>query len=171
MDRLEQLKKCIPDIFSYKTLLYIGANIRHMEMVLKFVKAGYTIHFLEIWPPNAARLEENFIRVIKGDVRTIEKYDIEKKYDVIMWWHGPEHVREEELSSTLNKLIERTNKITVIACPYGKFEQGSVRGNPYERHLSTLYKMSFRILGWKTNAIGEPDKPGSNLLAWHRKED
>lgn len=171
MDRLEQLKKCIPDIFSYKTLLYIGANKGRLEMVLEFIKAGYTIHFLEIWPPNAARLKRNFVNVIEGDVRMIEKYELEKKYDVIMWWHGPEHVKEEEISPTLDKLIKRTKKITVIACPYGKFEQGSVKGNPYERHLSTLYVMSFRILGWKTNAIGEPDELGSNLLAWHRKED
>lgn len=171
MDRLEQLKASIPDIFSYKTLLYIGANTGRLEMILKFIKAGYTIHFLEIWPSNVARLKRNFVNVINGDVRTIEKYDLDKKYDIVMWWHGPEHVKKEEMPLILNKLIEKANKIAIIACPYGKFEQGTVKGNPYERHLSTFYTMSFRVLGWKTNVIGCPDNPGSNLLAWYRKEE
>lgn len=171
MNRLRQLRKCIPDIFAYRTLLYIGANIKRLEMVMKFIKAGYVIHFLEIWPTNAIRLKRNFVNVIEGDVRSIEKLELEEKYDVVMWWHGPEHVKKEEIAPTLEKLIEKAEKIVIIACPYGKYEQGKIRGNPYERHLSTLNSMFFRMLGWKTNVVERvAGKSNSNLLAWHRKE-
>ena len=168
LDRLEQLKRCIPDIFSYKTLLYIGVNARRYEMVLSFLGAGYVIHYLEIWPKNIWGLNEIFKNVYQGDVRHIEAAGVDKKYDVVMWWHGPEHIEQKDLNPTLEKLKKIATKLVVLACPYGIYRQGPVDGNMYEAHLSAYYRRSFDPLDWEMDVIGTANKPGSNLLVWHR---
>ena len=47
-------------------------------------------------------LKKFYENVIQGDVREIDKI-ISKFYDVIVWWHGPEHIEKEKLESTLKK--------------------------------------------------------------------
>jgi len=50
----------IPDLFDYKTLLYIGAHVRKsfpfgMRMIPAFRKTGYSIDILEAFGPNISR--------------------------------------------------------------------------------------------------------------------
>jgi len=164
--RREQLLKAVPDIQSYKSILYIGANVVRQETLDLFRSEQITI--LEVWPPNVADLLELGYKVIQGDVRELAKMDI-GKFDVVIWWHGPEHVEKESLPSILKAIKKIARCVAVVACPWGKYKQSEVRGNPYERHLSCLYPKFFEKLGWKTSVIGEKDVIGSNLLAWIRK--
>jgi len=103
--------------------------------------------------------------LLKGDVRKLDEYFV-NKFDVVMWWHGPEHLQKDELSDALMKCYKTSNIMSVVACPWGVYKQGVVAGNPYERHLSYLYPEFFHELGWNTDTIGTKDCEGSNLLAW-----
>lgn len=169
-NREKQLLKCIPTILDYKTLLYIGARKRMTQMVDLFVAASYTIDILEIWHPNVASLRDlKYIRrVIEGDIRNILKMNF-TNYDIVMWWHGPEHVHWKELGEILKNLELLANELTVIACPWGDNFQGQWKSNIHEEHVSSLYPEIFKGFGWKIDTIGEKDVPESNLLAWRKQ--
>lgn len=181
--RKEQILRCIPDIFEYKTMLYIGAKVKKtfpagMQMVPDFKEAGYKIDVLEAWRPNVRGLlkmnrEKKIYRTIfLGDVRDLDHILVGEDYDVVVWWHGPEHVKKEEIRPTLRKLEHHAKKLLIVACPYGLHEQGEAFGNPYEKHLSTIYPKDFkRRYGWHVDVIGKKDVTMSNLLAWKRTDD
>lgn len=182
-DRLKQLEEKIPDIWNYETLLYIGARVVEktrerwdgMRMIPQFIKAHYGIDILEAWKRNVEELnkfneEKNvFNKIIHGDVRNIRTL-VKQKYDIIMWYHGPEHVEEESVKPTLKYLEFLANYIAIAACPWGHYKQASIAGNYYEIHISHLYPEFFEYIGWQTDTLGEMDVKGSNLLTWRRKK-
>lgn len=168
--RERQLLRCIPTILDYKTLLYIGARKGLTQMLDLFINASYTIDILEIWPENVAGLKDlkGVRNIIEGDVRNVHKMNF-TTYDIVMWWHGPEHVYWQELEKILNNLKKLSNKFVVIACPLGVVPQGGKHENLAERHVSSLYPEIFTGFGWETDTIGEVDVSGSNLLVWSKK--
>lgn len=169
MNRKErQLLNCIPDVLNYKSLLYIGASNYRQETLGSFIERRYDYTILEIWHPNVKWLRKRFKNVIEGDVRNVNDFSL-GFFDIVCWWHGPEHVRENEVTPVLEKLKNMTKKILITACPWGIYEQGASGGNPHEKHLSYLYPEFFEELGWETNAIGKKDVKGSNLIAWQRQ--
>jgi len=163
-----QLLAHVPDVMNYKSLLYIGASACRQETLGLFIKRGYDYTILEIWRPNVEWLRKRFKNVIEGDVRDINGFNL-GNFDIICWWHGPEHLKEDELVPMLDKLENMTKKILITACPWGIYEQGAAEGNPHEIHYSYLYPEFFEKLGWKTSAMGRVDVKGSNLLAWKTK--
>lgn len=169
-NREKQLLRCVPTILDYETLLYIGARKRRMQMVNLFVDASYTMDVLEIWPPNVASLKDlKYIRrVMEGDVRDVLKMNF-TNYDVVMWWHGPEHVHWKELGKILKDLESLADKFTVVACPWGDNFQEIWKSNIHEEHVSSLYPEIFKGFDWEIDTIGERDTPGSNLLAWRKQ--
>lgn len=170
-NREKQLLKYIPDVLDHETLLYIGARRGATQMLNLFVDASYTIDIIEIWPENVCGLKDmkGIRRITQGDVRDISKMNF-ALYDVVMWWHGPEHVHWRELEKTLNDLKELSKKITIVACPLGVCKQGGKRDNIHERHLISLYPEIFEGFGWKTNTLIEKTAQRSNLLAWSKNE-
>ena len=127
--RIKQLKDSIPDIWSYRTVLYVGARTGRIDFGRQFRRNGYEIDILDIFEPNVA-----FLRtipwtneVIHGDVREVDDI-IDTTYDVVFWWHGPEHIERYELESTLLKLENVASNLVVCACPWGIFEQGNFMG-------------------------------------------
>ena len=160
-----QMLRCIPDVLNYESLLYIGASDKRQQMLELFIRNNYAYAILEIWQPNVKYLESRFKDVIEGDIRNIDKLGL-GPFDIVMWWHGPEHVRENEIAPIFDKLKLITKRILIIACPWGIYEQDAVDGNPYEEHLSCLYPEFFERLGWQVDAIGEKDTLNNNLLAW-----
>ena len=169
-NREKQLLRCIPTILNYKTLLYIGAKKRMIQMLQLFVDTSYAIDIIEIWSANVTKLKDlnGIRRIIQGDVRNITQMEL-PCYDVVMWWHGPEHVYEKELYDVLRNLETLATKLVVVASPWGESKQGGKRGNLSERHVTSLYSMTFKDLGWNTDMIGNignKDRTVSNLLAW-----
>lgn len=169
--RKKQLERNIPDIWKYKTVLYIGARKYRRDFTNQFKQNEYKIDILEIFDKNIQSLKKlKFInKLIKGDVREIDKL-VNNKYDVVFWWHGPEHIQKRELKPTLNKLKKLTNHVLVCGCPYGKYEQGAVYGNPWEKHLSYLEPRDFKKSSFKVEVLGKKDSLGSNILAWWRRQ-
>ena len=164
--REKQLLEAIPEITNFKTVLYIGANKVRAQMLNLFKKENVII--LEVWPQNAEDMRQEGYNVIEADVRDLPSLDI-GKFDAVIWWHGPEHVEEKKLPAILKAMEQKAKKAAIVACPWGRYEQGAVRGNPYEIHRSHLYPEFFIKLGWSVSTIGKKDRRGSNLLAWKRK--
>ena len=158
---MHDIRPYLPQLFDEPgTMLYIGARFDAHSWLDIFVTAGHDVTILEIWKPNVKKLID--YDVILGDVRTTEL----NNYDYVIWWHGPEHIKQDELKSTLDKLEQITNKILAVACPYGLYPQGCHNGNPYETHLSTIYPETLIDLGFEIATDGERDTEGSEIVAW-----
>ena len=177
--RLRQIQRCIPDLFGFKSVLYIGANMTRMQFVPVFVGADMMIDVVEIHTPNVRELESFnertriagrkwFRNIINADVRDIWKLDELLSYDVVFWWHGPEHVPLEDFEKTMRLLERFAIKIIVAGCPWGIYHQPAVRDNPHEIHVSHLTPREFINIGYTTNTIGRKNVRGSNILAWKR---
>ena len=102
--------------------------------------------------------------VIQGDVRSLEDFS-ENQFDYAFWWHGPEHIKEEELPEALKGLEKITKKAVILGAPWGVYPQHHLHGNPHEEHEASLYEHHFVDLGYEVEAIGVIDKIGSNLTA------
>jgi hypothetical protein len=167
--REKQLMRQIPGALKYKTLLYIGANAKRMQMLKLFIKQKYRIDIIEIWPENIAGLKawnqkkKNVKKFYCADIR---KFIPASKYDVIMWWHGPEHVRIEELRDILAHLEWSARHLVILASPWGDVAQEIDSKNPFEEHLAALYPKTWSGFGYKSHAIGKENIAFSNLLAW-----
>lgn len=168
-DRKESLKRLIPELFNYKSILYIGAKGERFEFGKEFRDNNCEVSVLEIFPPNVQFLKSVswLEEVIQGDVRMFET---DKKYDVVFWWHGPEHIHIEELPVTLNKLKEITERVIVIGCPWGIYEQGEIKGNLNEIHVSHLGYQFFEEQDFEVECLGEENVEGSNITAIWRKQ-
>jgi len=161
----------IPKVYDYDTLLYIGASPNRFELIDKFFYAGYEIDVLEIFEPNVKALEvmnrrwKIFKNIMLGDVREVEQI-LKHQYDVIVFWHGPEHLGLLDFKPTLRKLEDFALRLLICGCPWGDYPQGPVKGNEHEKHLSSLFPEDFQKLGYKTSTLRNRPGRGSNLLAW-----
>jgi len=175
--RVRQLMRCIPDVLNYGTLLYLGASRKRMQLVELFDGAGYEITILEIWKENVEYLEQNTpcppgnrrpVRVIQGDVREIGGSELARdRFDIVMWWHGPEHIPFRDRTKTLRKLECMANEFIIIGCPPGDYPQEKARENPHEKHhekilVEFFYDPDLMSPGWKA------DISSNNLLAWRK---
>jgi len=161
-------------------MLYIGANVNKtfpagMQMVPDFKEVDYEIDVLEAWRLNVRSLikmnkkKEIYRAILLGDARHSGHILSGRYYDVVMWWHGPEHVGPDEIRPTIKKLERHARKLIIVACPFGRHKQGIAFGNPFEKHLSTIYPGDFkRCHDWHVDTIGKRDVTMSNLLAWKR---
>jgi|GEM_PF-1130257 len=160
----ESLLKIAPDVFKYKSVLYIGASIERSLFLEEFIKANYQITILEIFEKNVDfyKNQKNIKEVLQGDVIN---YDFKEKFDVVFWWHGPEHIDANCLSETVKKLESIANNIVVMGCPYGRHEHGEIYGNIYEKHLSSYNEGYFEDLGYTVDYFGRRDIVCSNICA------
>jgi hypothetical protein len=173
-EREKQVIKNLPELFStkYHSVLYIGANQKRQHFVNLFEKVPYKkIVILEVFKDNYEFLKTKFgdrvpnpFNIINGDVKNIDKI-LENAFDIVFFWHGIEHLEQTEIESTLKKL-EKMAKVVILGVPYGKYDQGPEYGNPFEEHLSTIYPPYLENLGYNVDTLGEPDKEGSNIMAW-----
>lgn len=172
MTEAEFLKGFVPDVFSYESVLYIGASPGRQILAKEFRDHGAHLDLVEVWPPNLEALSKThtaiFDNFILGDVRRLGEV-IKKEYDVVCWWHGPEHVTKEEFESTVQSLRQYVKHLVVIACPYGNYPQGMKDGNLFETHYLALTPEDFHRLGWYAISFGVKDDPWSWVMAWYRQ--
>lgn len=174
-EREKCVRRCIPDLFSgmYQSVLYVGANQKRQHFLNFFEESNYKrIVILEAFEENYKFLKKKFetkkpslYQVILGKVEEIEKFSLDP-FDVIFFWHGPEHLAQHQIEPTLKKLESISNYLVVLGMPFGKYEQGSEYGNPFETHLSSIYPPFLQQLGYHTETLGKQDQQGSNIAAW-----
>lgn len=120
-------------------------------------------HILEIFETNVERFWQqapvkDSHRIQSGcltDIDTI--YD--RRFDVILHWHGPEHLEKDAFLGALPKLLGRTGKLLILGCPNGPEEQGEAYNNPFEKHLSFWSEQDFQQLGFTTETVADK-RPG-----------
>ena len=171
-ERLATLKLCIPKLFTLhypSSCLYIGASITRSECAQELKRAGYEITLVEAFALNADyhRGSKLFKVVIHDDIMRAVAYL--PPFDVVFWWHGPEHMVREDLPYLIKRLDSLAKKYIVLACPWGVYEQGEWGGNPHEVHHSHLYPGDFP--GWNVMTSGVVDTRGSNMIVWKVKSE
>lgn len=163
----------LPKLMDYPaqgSLLYVGANQDRCYTAKELQRAGWHLTLLEIWKENADyyRRQGPFEHVMDGDIRTFET---DERFDVSVWWHGPEHLPAADLPGAVARLEAVTGELVVLCCPWGVFVQGPVYGNPHEEHQASLYPAHFTNLGYEVAVTGVPDGVHSNILAWKEKNN
>lgn len=184
-DRYQErsLLKCLPGILKGegKRLLYVGASSGRSYFLPDFRAGGYHVDILEAWDFNVKILREKWSekkkgqgKVFHGDVRNCLRIVKPESYDVVFWWHGPEHIHAKDLARTL-KQLEAVAPLVILGCPWGLAPQGPVGGNEYERHLASLEPSDFEKLGYKTDTVPGAGKDGrgprSHITAWKMREE
>jgi len=162
-DRTESLNRLLPGLFTgkYSSVLYVGARIDRCDYLKELGKAGCAVTILEIFPPNAEHYRVCGWDVIQGDVRTAEL----SEYEVVFWWHGPEHIPQEDVAPALNRLEKVATRAVVIGCPWGIYHLDPDYGNPHEEHLSHHDYVFFEQRGYVTECLGNRDTAGSNITS------
>ena len=165
-NRKESLLRLVPDLFSgkYKSVLYVGAKERRFHFGEDFKQAGFKITIVEVFEKDAENLKKiDWVKeVICCDITTFNTY---KKYDVIFWWHGPEHIEEFRLPETIKRIEGFCNNVVILGCPWGMYKQGAVGGNENEIHLSHYDHASFEKIGYEVECLGIQNAKGSNITA------
>jgi hypothetical protein len=167
---MHNIKPFLPELFTEPgSLLYIGARIDAHSWLEELYKAGNQITVLEVWQDNLDKLMNDWRieNLVLGDARNIVDLFV-GNFNYIFWWHGPEHLEQNDILSTLQNLESKTNKLIALASPWGWYPQGEYKGNPYEKHQSTLYPKFFELLGYKVETDGVADKAGSQVVAWKK---
>jgi len=161
-----------------KTLLYIGASRWRQDLLPELASRGWIIDIIEIFKENVDFLREHCrpprrdgggVRsIIHGDVRT----ELLGSYDAAVWWHGPEHVPEEDLPAALGRL-EKAARLVVLAAPFddpaSDPDAPPPYGNPHERHLWPVLPEDLQALGYETIKVPRPRSPA--IVAWKVAED
>lgn len=165
-DRKTQLIKCIPSVFTFKKVLYIGANEKRFHFQADLKDNNCVADVLEIDRERCNGLKKFawLNQVICGSVTNAEKLFFPNQYDLILWSHGPEILDKELIVPTIQKLEIIAPKLLVMMAPWGKYTHTNVARIDF--NASALYEEDFEKLGYATSTIGEKDKNGSNLLAW-----
>ena len=168
----EQVRNALPELFSnqYKSVLYVGANYLRQHFLKDFVDNYDRVTVLEIFQKNVKYLNKKYIEphveIIHGDVRDAAKLLSSGKFDVCFFYHGPEHLSEDETKPVLGMLENMTKHLIVTGMPHGHYEQGSVYGNDHETHLWHIYPEDMHKIGYETDTLGDADHRFSNMIAW-----
>lgn len=86
------------------------------------------------------------VRCIHADVARWAR-ETSERFDLIIWWHGPEHVSEADLIPTIEAL-EKIGRCVVLGGPEGKdyYEETSSG----DAHRCVLSRKQFEELGYQT---------------------
>jgi hypothetical protein len=162
-DMLRQYTPWLFDGVAGRSLLYVGANqLRPPFHAQRLKQHGWSLHLYEVFKGNIDHHANTglFNSLTLGDIRTI---DLQRKVDCVFWWHGCEHIPEEDLPETLRRL-ELLAPNVVLGCPDGYSPQATVYGNEAEQHQWSVEAGDLRGLGYQV--VGYAPVGRKHLLAW-----
>jgi len=160
--RLQRLIENI-NLEKIKTVLYVGIRPNRADHLSLF--NGKQIYALEIWERNIRiMIENNCWPVCKYFSGDIVNWNTDMKFDLVFWWHGPEHVEKNKLNEAVANCEKLATQMVVMGCPWGDYLSHEFSKNPHERHVSELEPEFFDQLGYYVEAQGKRG-PGSNLMA------
>ena len=171
--RTAQLNELLPPYIKDgqgKRLLYVGGHLRYgrnLQMTDYFLKCGYKIDVIEVFPDNVRQLREvKWISALyEADIRLFHPL---VHYDVVVFWHGPEHLKRAEVKELFSRMKTYSDAV-IFATPNGVYEQGREYGNPHEAHLSIWLEGDFIIMNMLTSSIGDANKRNGNIIAYWDK--
>jgi len=94
---------------------------------------------------------------VLGDVRNIKNL-LKDKFDLIVWWHGPEHIYEHELISTIAAIetLSNENGVIILGSPNGWQEQYGLDGNIHNDHVSGPDSDFYQNIGYESHVVNVP---------------
>jgi len=133
-----------------KRLLSIGER-QPDPKVVEASRQGFQVTVLEAFPANIENVRSKMPdwRFIHMDCADMPGHDSELhigRYDIIWWYHGPEHLAKE-VGMGLFKFFKRRARFVISSMPHGAYEQKELNGNPYEKHASAWRGEDFQGLG------------------------
>jgi len=138
---LKALELVTPHREHIKKVLNIGfVNLPDMSIrIAQSLGINPEFTYLEIFESNYERgkLQCPEHKFVHGDVRNIKNL-IQDKFDLIVWWHGPEHIYEHELVETISNIESLLNDggAIILGSPDGWLEQHNDDGNEHNDHFS-----------------------------------
>ena len=146
-----------------KIALYVGASCSRAFLLDLLWSLGYEVDIIEIWEKNLDCIKKDyrFRNLIHGDVANESIYG---NYDVIFWYHGPEHVLEEQFK-LIDEIFEKKAKLIILGCPFENLSQGALDGNENERHVWSINVESLHKYGYITSQIAR-NGVSDNIVAW-----
>lgn len=142
------------------TILNIGYRYDSDQTILNAcVSNNKTFEVMEIYKPNCDVLKNNkkIKEIYNMDIKYIKS--LNKKFDSIIWLHGPEHVNWEDFLIFRKDIEDSANHLVVYQAPEGFYPQEDIYGNIHEKHVQTLSEKMFKDLGYKTNNFVEFSEP------------
>lgn len=170
--RQVQLERVLPRLAATygpgHKMLYVGGHLRYGRnlQILPFFKSlGVVVDIIEIFPANILQLKTypGIRNLICDDIRNFASPE---PYDIVCWWHGPEHVTREDFAYTMAKIEQYCTGLVICATPNGRYDQGPEYGNQAERHLAHYTLEDWLAMGWTADAIGIPNQKQGNIIAW-----
>lgn len=167
MKMIDYLKLNLP--FSYiwllrtsignaKTILDLGCGDGSLMGLLSKGR-GWQITGIDIYQKAiaTARKRKIYSKVIQGDLlKTIKKFNLKSKYDVVFFSQVIEHITRAEGEQILNEIEKLAKKRIIIITPRGFMEQPDefLDGNPYQVHKSGWTIEDFTKWGYKVYGVG-----------------
>jgi hypothetical protein len=167
---LDALIKCCPMALHQRTCLYVGAHPgKGCSFWDEIRRAGCRMTVVEVYEKNVRDLECEMMdgeTIIHADIRD---WIPPEKYDLVMWWHGPEHTTQDEAEMVIIKLWSVTAGWLVCGAPWGNMPQDEAYGNPAEKHLWDVEPEFFRDLGMETQTFPPHNELGGQVVAWRQR--
>jgi hypothetical protein len=114
---------------------------------------------LEIWAANLARGQQSRPEhlFLLGDVRQIPSLEL-GLFDLIVWWHGPEHIYPQELVQAIRGLEQSLTEQghIILGSPDGWQAQTNDDGNQHNDHVSGPDTEFYQSLGYQVHRVWAP---------------
>jgi hypothetical protein len=165
------------DTYEANKLLNVGMNLvgkkqNHQDHWWQRICKANDIepHVLEIFPENVKRLEACGVPNIKcGDVMELRELGYDDAFDIILWWHGPEHMDKDDSRYAIREIEGEVNPngLVLLGSPLGFEKQGTAYGNKHEQHLSAWSESNYKDLEYHTEIVDDtPKRPTPHITAW-----
>jgi len=165
----------IYNIFKYKKVLYIGAGVSYDRF--EFVKILYPYKDLTIIEPNSKNVDRKvssytlkgmypLAKVIRSYLINVRRILGGKKFELGIWWHGPEHIPKRELLINLTEFEKVITKFILLGGPNPYIPQGRFCSSPMY-HWYGLGEIDWEKLGYNHIVYGKKNR---YLIAWKNLE-
>lgn len=132
------------------------------------------ITYIEIFDGYCNKFTNREYKIIKGDVRKIDEVVSKDEFDLILWFHGPEHIKREEMPQTFEKIRQMCSKGFVSICPFGSYyAEDVIIDNIYEKHIQPDMSVSDfdEVKNVSFFSVGEKDASDAVLFGYYIKGD
>lgn len=177
LDTLQWLETMLP-VDRWKRILYVGWHphtfgkwggdwyLNHIRGRTKGMLPKHTIiegcesYVAQLHPhPTRARFR---IRALQADVTEFAK-TFQERFDVIIWWHGPEHVDEAALGPTLKGLEAMCDGAVILGCPDGVDDYEDPESG--DKHRCVITESVLQDLGYQTKLLDRTWKEQQPAIA------
>lgn len=185
------VERYAPGIFNVSTCLYVGVrpedwggtpHPNSFEQALLRIAARGFVDGVELWRKYIERIRAKpprWLRRLHEMDITMYPLSWEDSYDLVVWYHGPEHARSPEKGKQGILNCFQLGKRVLVGTPWGESDNTTWGGfdedphNPHESHgwevkPEELVELGLTVYGLNCRTPDEPnqDEPCGHILAW-----